>query len=181
MHAKPVSLRTEVSQSVNNSSMNIDSEFNDTEEYIEDFIDEYFGNHVEELNDLSLSADNDIFFAQNDNDNNDNNSIDLDFFKKLKEESQEFDEDPTHAFIVSFAAFFISKYVVDSGSVLLLKFINEMLAHFGQSFHLPLSLSGLNSMTEVNLLAGGVHYYVACSKCNTIYLESESFPECCAS
>ncbi|OAD69738.1 hypothetical protein PHYBLDRAFT_149515 [Phycomyces blakesleeanus NRRL 1555(-)] len=57
---------------------------------------------------------------------------------------------PTHAFIASFAAFFISKYVVNSGGAVLLKFLNEVLAHFGQSFRLPLSINGVNSMTGLS-------------------------------
>ncbi|OAD67415.1 hypothetical protein PHYBLDRAFT_174453 [Phycomyces blakesleeanus NRRL 1555(-)] len=57
---------------------------------------------------------------------------------------------PTHAFIASFAAFFISKYVVNSGGAVLLKFLNEVLAHFGQSFRLPLSINSVNSMTGLS-------------------------------
>ncbi|OAD65303.1 hypothetical protein PHYBLDRAFT_153548 [Phycomyces blakesleeanus NRRL 1555(-)] len=71
--------------------------------------------------------------------------------------------DPTHAFIASFAAFFISKYVVNSGGAVLLKCLNEVLAHFGQSFHLPLS----------------VQRFVACGDCNKVYEESDVVPECC--
>ncbi|OAD70513.1 hypothetical protein PHYBLDRAFT_70565 [Phycomyces blakesleeanus NRRL 1555(-)] len=44
--------------------------------------------------------------------------------------------DPIHAFNALFAVLFISKYAVNSTSAVLLKFFNEVLAHFGQSFHL---------------------------------------------
>ncbi|OAD75970.1 hypothetical protein PHYBLDRAFT_59501 [Phycomyces blakesleeanus NRRL 1555(-)] len=85
-------------------------------------------------------------------------------------------EDSNLAFIASFVTTFISKYVVNSGGVILLKFINEVLAHFEQSFHLPLSLSGFNSITGINLLTRDLYCYVACSECNSIYFESASVP-----
>ncbi|OAD71073.1 hypothetical protein PHYBLDRAFT_72497 [Phycomyces blakesleeanus NRRL 1555(-)] len=145
-------------------------------------------NFYRKFYDLLISTDNNIFADQS---NDDNNSIDLDLFEEL-EKSQEFDdyqidhyyllnmpEDPNLAFIASFVATFISKYVVNSGGVILLKFINEVLVHFGQSFHLPLSLSGLNSMTGIDLLTRGLHCYVACSECNSVYLESTSVPLYC--
>ncbi|OAD65465.1 hypothetical protein PHYBLDRAFT_176062 [Phycomyces blakesleeanus NRRL 1555(-)] len=87
--------------------------------------------------------------------------------------------DPTHAFIASFAAFFISKYVVNSGGAVLLKFLNKVLAHFGQSFRLPLSISGVNSMTGLSDVTRGVQWFVACGDCNKVYEESDVVPECC--
>ncbi|OAD69113.1 hypothetical protein PHYBLDRAFT_172942 [Phycomyces blakesleeanus NRRL 1555(-)] len=87
--------------------------------------------------------------------------------------------DPIHAFIASFAAFFISKYVVNSGGAVLLKFLNEVLAHFGQSFRLPLSMSGVNSMTGLSDVTRGVQRFVACGDYNKVYEESDVVPECC--
>ncbi|OAD81263.1 hypothetical protein PHYBLDRAFT_138813 [Phycomyces blakesleeanus NRRL 1555(-)] len=87
--------------------------------------------------------------------------------------------DPTHAFIASFAAFFISKYVVKSGSAVLLKFHNEVLAYFEQSFRLSLSINGVNSMTGLSDMTRGVQQFVACGNCNKVYKESNVVPECC--
>ncbi|KAL0084524.1 hypothetical protein F4703DRAFT_1854778, partial [Phycomyces blakesleeanus] len=72
--------------------------------------------------------------------------------------------DSTHAFIhliASFAAFYIYKYVVNFGSAVLLKFLNEVLAYFGQSFCLHLSINSVNFMTSL------------------IYKVSKVVPECC--
>ncbi|OAD81558.1 hypothetical protein PHYBLDRAFT_162157 [Phycomyces blakesleeanus NRRL 1555(-)] len=52
--------------------------------------------------------------------------------------------------IASFAAFYISKYVVNFGSAVLLKFLNEVLAYFGQSFCLHLSINSVNFMTSLS-------------------------------
>ncbi|OAD74328.1 hypothetical protein PHYBLDRAFT_144775 [Phycomyces blakesleeanus NRRL 1555(-)] len=72
--------------------------------------------------------------------------------------------DPTHAFIASFAAFFISKYVVNSG---------------GASFRLPLSINSVNSMTGLSDMTQGIQRFVACGNCNKVYKESNVVPECC--
>ncbi|OAD68827.1 hypothetical protein PHYBLDRAFT_149837 [Phycomyces blakesleeanus NRRL 1555(-)] len=84
---------------------------------------------------------------------------------------------PTHTFIAYFAAFFISKYVVNSEGVVLIKFINEVLGHFGQLFHLPLSMSSLYFMTGLTALTKGVQRFIVCSQCNMTYHESLLFLE----
>ncbi|KAL0075606.1 hypothetical protein F4703DRAFT_1934355 [Phycomyces blakesleeanus] len=66
--------------------------------------------------------------------------------------------DSTHAFIASFAAFFISKYA---------------------SFRLPLSINGVNSMISLSDMTRGVQQFVACGNCIKVYEESDIVPECC--
>ncbi|OAD66365.1 hypothetical protein PHYBLDRAFT_152437 [Phycomyces blakesleeanus NRRL 1555(-)] len=107
--------------------------------------------------------------------NNESENIEEQFF------SHEMPADLTHAFITSFAAYFISKYVVNSGGTIFIKFINEVLAHFGQSFRLLLSLKHLNSLMGLSTLTAGIHRFVACGECHKIFSESasKSIPQCC--
>ncbi|OAD65368.1 hypothetical protein PHYBLDRAFT_176278 [Phycomyces blakesleeanus NRRL 1555(-)] len=84
--------------------------------------------------------------------------------------------DPTHAFIASFAAFFISKYVVNSGGAVLLKCLNEVLAHFGQSFRLPLSINGVNFMTGLSDVTRGVQRFVACGNLHCHRSDAQPVP-----
>ncbi|OAD68280.1 hypothetical protein PHYBLDRAFT_173286 [Phycomyces blakesleeanus NRRL 1555(-)] len=66
-----------------------------------------------------------------------------------------------------------------SGGVIFIKFFNEVLAHFGQSFHLPLSLPSLYSMTGFNTFTEDIQHFVACGECHKILSESEPVPQCC--
>ncbi|OAD70082.1 hypothetical protein PHYBLDRAFT_71521 [Phycomyces blakesleeanus NRRL 1555(-)] len=103
--------------------------------------------------------------------------------ENIKEQlfSHEMPADLTHSFIASFAAYFISKYIINSGSAIFIKFTNEVLAHFGQSFCLPLSLKRLNSLTGLSTLTADIHRFVPCDKCHKIFSESasKSSPQCC--
>ncbi|OAD67057.1 hypothetical protein PHYBLDRAFT_174764 [Phycomyces blakesleeanus NRRL 1555(-)] len=159
----------------NDNDMEIDFEYNvDAEDQVEDM-------HTE---DLPLFGIDSLF----DSESEDEGVIEATILDISDDESDDVREhfsssnmpvNPTHAFIASFAAFFISKYVVNSGGAVLLKFLNEVLAHFGQSFHLPLSINGVNSMTSLSDVTRGVQRFVACGDCNKVYEESDVVPECC--
>ncbi|OAD81184.1 hypothetical protein PHYBLDRAFT_161810 [Phycomyces blakesleeanus NRRL 1555(-)] len=159
----------------NDNDIEIDFEDNvDAEDQVEDM-------HIEDL----LLFDIDSLF---DSESEDESIIEAIILDISDDESDDFREhfsssnmpvNFTHAFIASFAAFFISKYVVNSGSAVLLKFLNKVLAHFGQSFRLPLSINGVNSMTSLSNMTRGVQQFVACGDCNKVYEESNVVPECC--
>ncbi|OAD81251.1 hypothetical protein PHYBLDRAFT_72763 [Phycomyces blakesleeanus NRRL 1555(-)] len=55
-------------------------------------------------------------------------------------------ENPVHRFITTFTMQFASRYVVNKGAVVLIKFINELLKIYEQDFQLPTSLPGLQCM-----------------------------------
>ncbi|OAD72122.1 hypothetical protein PHYBLDRAFT_170017 [Phycomyces blakesleeanus NRRL 1555(-)] len=146
----------------NDNDMEIDFENNvDTEDQVEDM-------HTEDLPFFDVDS---LF----DSESEDEGVIEATILDISDDESNDVREnfsssnmpvDPTHAFIASFAAFFISKYVVNSGGVVLLKFLNEVLAHFGQSFRFPLSINGVNSMTGLSDVTRGVQRFIACGDCN---------------
>ncbi|KAG2191502.1 hypothetical protein INT47_010971 [Mucor saturninus] len=143
---------------------------------------------MENDNNMEIDAEVHDVDAHVESENEDEDIIELDTMEGSEYEAEEFEEqfsssnmpaDNTHAFIAAFATFFISKYVVNSGGAILIKFLNEVLAHFGESFRLPLSLSGLSSMTGFNQVCKGVQRYVVCGECHKTYMEFDGVPQCC--
>ncbi|OAD68529.1 hypothetical protein PHYBLDRAFT_172958 [Phycomyces blakesleeanus NRRL 1555(-)] len=169
---------TQTLHELNDNDMEIDAENNEVNEQIEStedlpaFTKDLLFNGESDSDDDSIESD-----AQNAL----NALDDLDDSEDIEENfsSSEMPTDSTNAFIASFAAFFISKYVVNFGGAILIKLLNKVLAHFGQSFRLPLSSSGLSNMTGLNTMIKGVQRSVACGECHQTYLESEGVSQCC--
>ncbi|KAI9003759.1 hypothetical protein CLU79DRAFT_714287, partial [Phycomyces nitens] len=88
-------------------------------------------------------------------------------------------QDPWHRLITVFIVMFISCFVVDEGSVILITFINSVLEHYGEEFRLPTSIPGLKKMSGFSDLTSGVSKYVACGNCHSIFSDVNGAPSTC--
>ncbi|OAD81287.1 hypothetical protein PHYBLDRAFT_161902 [Phycomyces blakesleeanus NRRL 1555(-)] len=88
-------------------------------------------------------------------------------------------ENPVHRFIATFVVMFASCYVVNKGAVVLIEFINKLLSIYKQDFQLPVSLSGLQSMTGFSAMTKGIKRFVVCQDCHKVYEESVPAPLNC--
>ncbi|OAD66748.1 hypothetical protein PHYBLDRAFT_152019 [Phycomyces blakesleeanus NRRL 1555(-)] len=134
---------TQTLHELNDNDMEIDAKNNEVNE------------QIESTEDLPAFTEDLLFDSESDSDDDSIESeaqntldalADLDDSEDIEENfsSSEMPTDLINAFIASFAAFFISKYVVNSVGAILIKFLNKVPMHFGQSFRLPLSSSGLS-------------------------------------
>ncbi|KAI9003066.1 hypothetical protein CLU79DRAFT_841448 [Phycomyces nitens] len=135
--------------------------------------------------------DNDVSIGNDDEDNGAGNGNDSDDEEDVVEiELEELDveapfgapgmpENPVHKFVAIFAVLFISRYVVNKGSVVLIEFINELLKIYEQDFQLPTSLLGLQRMTGFSEISKGINRFVACQDCHKIYNECTTVPPTC--
>ncbi|OAD81159.1 hypothetical protein PHYBLDRAFT_72980 [Phycomyces blakesleeanus NRRL 1555(-)] len=139
-----------------------------------------------ELNDESSDGD------ENDNDEESNGSEESEDDEEniVEIEVEEFDtedpfattnmpENPVHRFIATFVVMFVSHYVVNKGTVVLIEFIKKLLSIYKQDFQLPVSLSGLQSMTELSVMTKEIKRFVVCQDCYKVYEESVAAPLNC--
>ncbi|OAD66979.1 hypothetical protein PHYBLDRAFT_174686 [Phycomyces blakesleeanus NRRL 1555(-)] len=89
--------------------------------------------------------------------------------------------DFVYRFIIVAITLFVSLYVIDEGVVILILIVNKILELFNDSFHLPLSVSGLKQLAGFGGLTKGIKKYTECGKCHTIYDNNESVSLCCTS
>ncbi|OAD65344.1 hypothetical protein PHYBLDRAFT_153594 [Phycomyces blakesleeanus NRRL 1555(-)] len=83
-------------------------------------------------------------------------------------------KNPVHRFIATFVFMFASQYVVDKGTIVLIKFINRLLTIYKQNFQLPLSLPGLQCMTDFSVITKSIKKFVVCQDCHKVYKENVS-------
>ncbi|OAD66767.1 hypothetical protein PHYBLDRAFT_70243 [Phycomyces blakesleeanus NRRL 1555(-)] len=62
--------------------------------------------------------------------------------------------------------------VSGSPHVVLIKLINKLLTIYEQDFQLPLSLPGLQHMTDFSAMTKGIKKFVVCQDCHKVYKES---------
>ncbi|OAD70065.1 hypothetical protein PHYBLDRAFT_71509 [Phycomyces blakesleeanus NRRL 1555(-)] len=84
-----------------------------------------------------------------------------------------------HRFIATFVVMFTSRYVVNKGAIVLIKFINKLLTIYEQDFQLPLSLPGLQCMTGFSAMNKNVQRFLVCQDCHKVYEKSALAPSHC--
>jgi len=78
-------------------------------------------------------------------------------------------------FIAMFVVLFSTLYCSKRTTRVLLQFINLVILAFGQQFQLPKSVDTLHLKYGIDsVLANGIHYYVVCSKCNSLYSSEQA-------
>ncbi|OAD72402.1 hypothetical protein PHYBLDRAFT_169533 [Phycomyces blakesleeanus NRRL 1555(-)] len=96
-----------------------------------------------------------------------------------EEEQTNLPENFWHRVIAIFTVMFILTFIVDDSAVILITFINTILAHYREDFQLFISIPGLKKMTGYNDLMNEVSNYVACSDYHTLYDYRNTTQTCC--